>query len=305
MLKLIINKNKDVLEHKILKEFKKDGYNIENILVQEEFLPIKTKGLFPSNNEAIWIDLTENENIKKFKKRIEKDDKIKKDILKQDVIIGLNTFRATQKLEKFVKDLNGEIIKEKELNIEQILSNYPINRSLIYNIKDFIGEDDEKILSFLNTLDQMTDDDIRNINERSVYSLLDPKPGSIPIYQFVNPVIEGNVKMAIDYFDRTVENIHPNACLGTLKNRVQLMSRANTLYNIGYNTPNKVANVLEAKAYPIKLMWHIVSNNNAVDRICFLVTKLEKELKGESKLDNYILFKRYLIEITLIARSVK
>lgn len=305
MLKLIINSNKDVLDNRILNEFRNNGYKRENIEFQENFLPFKTKGLFPEQNKAIWLNLESTTDIANFKKRLKDDKNIKNDILNQDIIIGLNTFRATQKIEKFIKDLNGEVIKEKNINIELLLGEYPLKRNLIYDVKDFIGEDDEKILSFINTLDNMSDDEIRKIDNESIYVLLDPRPGSIPIYQFVNPLMNGDIRKTIDYFDRITEHIHPLACLKTLKNRVELLYRANSLYNEGYQTPKRIAEVLDVKSYPIQLLWHLIDKDYDVERICSIVLELEKGLKGSSVVDGKDLFKRYLIEIALITGRYK
>lgn len=305
MLKLVINKNKEIAYNKINNIFKTEGYDKNNIDIQNEFMPKNSKGLFDIK-QAIFLDLSNKSDMDKFKKRItSKKDNIKNEIIKQDVIIFLNTLQGTKKFEDFVKDLNGEIIKDKEVDIDEMLQDYPLNYDTKSFIIDYIAQSSEKILPLINTLDKMSEKEIKNLDVENIFSIMPSKPGEVPPFQFLDSMIKGDVKKTIYEFERITKTTHEIVCLAILKKKIQTIQQAHYLRVIEHLDYKEVANVINSHPYPIKLLWHITGNEKQINRLVKLITDLEYGLKGASKINANDLFKRYLVDITLTIRSCK
>lgn len=302
-LYLITNKNIDVLSNKVLRVFKKHDYKREEIEKQTVFAPKRTAGLFNNVKNAIWLDLSNEKDFKYFKENI--NDKLKKDILRQDVIISTTILKGISPIEKIVEGLQGTIIKEKESTADDLLSDYPLSNNTKEVIRDFMGYSPNKILPLLNTLDSMTEEKIRKISPNDIALLLPETPGDIPPYEYLRPFVDGNIKQTISDLDRSLQSIHPLLLLSMLKNKIKEIVSLRLLILAGKTNHKEIGEIMSLHPYPVKLMWYISSNEQLTNFLSDKILELESNMKGNSVLPLDLLFKKGVVEMVCAISSVK
>lgn len=304
MLKLIINKNPEIIQLKVSELLSKEGISTSQLNKQTEFSPIVTKGLFSSEKQAIWLNLEDKRDLNKFKEYV-KDKSNEKIIESQDLLVITTIhLQGSSPLVKLTEKLKGEVIKDKTNDISELLEPYPLNKYNLDNLRLYIGESVEKAVPLINTLNNMTEEEINKITYEELLIALPSKPGTVPPYQYTDAVFRGDLKEAIFELDRILENSDPILCMVFLHNKIETINRANLLYLSGMKNYKDIAKELECHPYVVKLIMRFMGKNKLIERLVNTYTVLENELKGESKLrKKNNLFKRYVAEITFLCKE--
>lgn len=303
MLKLIINKNPEIIQLKVNEILDKEKINTTQLTKQTKFSPIVTKGLFSTERQAIWLNLEEKKDLDDFKKYV----KDNKDILESQDLLIITTIhlQGSSHLVKLVEKLDGEVIKDKVNDVIELLKPYPLSKYNLDNLKLYIGESAEKAVPLINTLEKMSDEEIRKISYEELLIALPSKPGTVPPFQYTDAVFKGDLKEASFELDRILENSDPILCMVFLHNKIETINRANLLYLSGIKNYKDIAKELGCHPYIIKLIMRFMGKEKVIERLIKVYTVLENEMKGESKLrKRNNLFKRYVCEITLLCKGV-
>lgn len=300
MIVLIVNKNKEILNALAKNLFKRNDISLSDVIKQEDFSPVRTHGLFGKKKSCIWLDLTDKNKFNSFKKYIA-DKNNEKDIANQDLVITTVHFQGISPIEKLVKKMSGEIVKEKEVNVRGFLADYPLNKNVVNDIVDFVGSSYEKLLPLENSLKKMSREEIKNTSFEDILVMMPRTPGEIPIYQYLDSMIKGDMKNCMKDVDRSLNLVHPLVLLSLLKNKVNVIVATNHFYQSGETNYTTIAKHLGSHPYPIKLLFHIAKNKEKVERIASLCVELENKLKTSHGIDDKSLFKRYIAEITMLA----
>lgn len=305
MLKLIINKNPEIIQLKVNEILNKEKISTSQLNKQTEFSPIVTKGLFSSERQAIWLNLEEKKDLNEFKKYIK--DKANEEILKSQDLLIITTIhlQGSSPLVKITEKLKGEVIKDKTNDVAELLESYPLSKYNLDNLKLYIGESAEKAVPLINTLDKMSDEEIKKISYEELLIALPSKPGTVPPYQYTDAVFRGDLEEASFELDRILENSDPILCMVFLHNKIETINRANLLYLSGIKNYKDIAKELGCHPYVVKLIMRFMGKEKVIERLVRTYTILENEMKGESKLKSRNnLLKRYVAEITFLCKGV-
>lgn len=305
MLKLIINKNPEIIQLKVNEILSEENINTSQLSKQTEFSPIVTKGLFSSERQAIWLNLEEKKDLNEFKKYIK--DKNNEEILKSQDLLIITTIhlQGSSPLVKITEKLKGEVIKDKTNDVAELLESYPLSKYNLDNLKLYIGESAEKAVPLINTLDKMSDEEIKKISYEELLIALPSKPGTVPPYQYTDAVFRGDLEEASFELDRILENSDPILCMVFLHNKIETINRANLLYLSGIKNYKDIAKELGCHPYVVKLIMKFMGKEKVIERLVRTYTILENEMKGESKLKSRNnLLKRYVAEITFLCKGV-
>lgn len=305
MLKLIINKNPEIIQLKVNEILNKENISTSQLNKQTEFSPIVTKGLFSSERQAIWLNLEEKKDLNEFKKYIK--DKNNEEILKSQDLLIITTIhlQGSNPLVKITEKLKGEVIKDKTNDVAELLESYPLSKYNLDNLKLYIGESAEKAVPLINTLDKMSDEEIKKISYEELLIALPSKPGTVPPYQYTDAVFRGDLEEASFELDRILENSDPILCMVFLHNKIETINRANLLYLSGIKNYKDIAKELGCHPYVVKLIMKFMGKEKVIERLVRTYTILENEMKGESKLKSRNnLLKRYVAEITFLCKGV-
>lgn len=305
MLKLIINKNPEIIQLKVNEILNKENISTSQLNKQTEFSPIVTKGLFSSERQAIWLNLEEKKDLNEFKKYIKNKDN--EEILKSQDLLVITTIhlQGSSPLVKITEKLKGEVIKDKTNDVAELLESYPLSKYNLDNLKLYIGESAEKAVPLINTLDKMTDEEIKKVSYEELLIALPSKPGTVPPYQYTDAVFRGDLEEASFELDRILENSDPILCMVFLHNKIETINRANLLYLSGIKNYKDIAKELGCHPYVVKLIMKFMGKEKVIERLVRTYTILENEMKGESKLKSRNnLLKRYVAEITFLCKGV-
>lgn len=305
MLKLIINKNPEIIQLKVNEILNKEKISTSQLNKQTEFSPIVTKGLFSSERQAVWLNLEEKKDLNEFKKYIKNKDN--EEILKSQDLLIITTIhlQGSSPLVKITEKLKGEVIKDKTNDVAELLESYPLSKYNLDNLKLYIGESAEKAVPLINTLDKMSDEEIKKISYEELLIALPSKPGIVPPYQYTDAVFRGDLEEASFELDRILENSDPILCMVFLHNKIETINRANLLYLSGIKNYKEIAKELGCHPYVVKLIMKFMGKEKVIERLVRTYTILENEMKGESKLKSRNnLLKRYVAEITFLCKGV-
>lgn len=304
MLKLIINKNPEIIQLKVNEILDKEKISTSQLNKQTIFSPIVTKGLFSTEKQAIWLNLEEKKDLNEFKKYIK--DKANEKILESQDLLIITTIhlQGSNSLVKLTEKLKGEVIKDKVNDVTELLESYPLSKYNLDNLKLYIGESVEKAVPLINTLEKMNNEEIRKISYEELLIALPSKPGTVPPYQYTDAVFRGDLEEAAFELDRILENSDPILCMVFLHNKIETINRANLLYLSGVKNYKDIAKELGCHPYVVKLIIKFMGKEKVIERLAKTYTILENEMKGESRLKNKNnLLKRYVAEITFLCKG--
>ena len=304
MLKCIINNNEEMLRYEVFNTFKEIGYSSDNVIHQKIFSPIKSSGLFDVK-QGIWLELKKNEGLPNFKEYLKKAKNPEEDIKAQDIIISLLSVRACKPILDFVKKNGGIVEKNTDKKTDFYLSKYELPKNTKDLLIDYIGENTEKVLPLLNYLDSEDEDKIKKLKPYDVLIAISNIPGSVPYYQFLDPMIKGDVHKTIREYRRVKMTLNEFICMVGIKQKVEMIERAYFLKKTGVKSYKDVAKAIGSHPYPVKLIWHTTSFSQAkIERIIEITRILEEGIKGKFPKNMVdFLFQRYLIELTILMKG--
>lgn len=279
---LIIDKSPAYLNSLTDDEIKKFKYNKSNVRKETSWSKnlANTKELF-GQPKMVVLDLSDANNAKSFaslipnKKKNSSSDYIVSDENSlfygnwwgNGVIIkflypakesGYNNKTSSAGLTKImnlVKQSNGKIIdnsKSKSDKIENdLLKKYPLNINIKTAIKNYIGEEYDKAISLTKALDKLSKEEIKNLTLNEIAVYLPNVGGRILPWEPTNALFEMNLKQALIYCDRIIEEngkeiVSPIVVMASLKNTSRSLLEASVCYHSGFKTIEKISQALNS-----------------------------------------------------------
>ena len=238
----------------------------------------------------IHLDLSEKDNMRKFIKLL--DDKKTKDKFTgnwygEGMIITVSTAQGISKIEKLVTAAKGTVVKKltPEQAIAKLLKDMYFSQEIKEAIKSHVGDDYEMVTSLRNEMKKVQKDVQEGMSLEEVFIKIPQKPGSVKPWEFINPLMEGNLRETIDSFYRTIENTHVLVLMLFVKRKIDLLYRVSTAL-IGANPyvkSEKIAAELGCKNGPE--LWHILKSAkkipfSAAQHLAEIAIEGENSIKG-------------------------
>lgn len=247
-LALIIDESKIFLDKKTDETIKEWGYNKSSCRTLTSWTRDAGKMISMFDVPFVRLDLCEDSDLKNFVELI--TNRKKNNLFSEDcwygngLIITINKNRGTKKVVDLVNEFNGSVIQKKTTkeHKKELLSKLDINNELKEIVSDYIGDDYENIYSVINSINNLEDKSIININ--NIYTFLPYKPGSVPPWNYVNMLYTNDVGAAHKELDRVLENSHPLIVLKLLKNSFNNLYLYNTARSMGHKSIKQAADAL-------------------------------------------------------------
>lgn len=217
----------------------------------------------------------------------------------EGLIITSTHARGTKKIEDAVKLTNGEVHKKakpKETK-KAMLARIKVSKDIKDFLDDYAGEDYQLIIGVVNQIEEMEEERQKKLTIDEVIVRLPSKPGALPPWDFIDPMLKGNAKSAIDLYERSVEGSHVLVTMKLAKNKLQLLYRIKVLQESGVTDSKMQAEMLGERNGPN--IWIPAKSAQTIslktaEYLAKLTVRVEADLKGYSNIDPDILFKNFI-----------
>lgn len=310
----IMSDSKAYLRDEVIRIYNEWGFKSSNVKSVESWNPALTRGSVSLFGEPtlVHLDLSDKNKLRNFVKMI--DDKKQKyfegNWFGQGMIITSIHAQGAKKVENLVKRSGGEVVKKaKPAEMLKIL----LKRvSLKKDAKDFLkiyaGEDYQILFSVINQIEKLPKQEQSEITIEDLIVRLPSKPGSVPPWEFINPMLEGNAKDSIRLYERAVEGSHVLVTMSFARTNLQLLYRLKMLQLAGVWRSNEQAQAIGERNGP--KIWNAA---NAAKRVSIetaeylakLSLATEANLKGYSSAKPDIIFKNYIAAVCLAIKNDK
>ena len=290
---LIIDSSEAFLRSKVQDVFVSWGFVRSNVkeLTEWQFIP-KAPTLF-GERMMTHLDLTGKGAIKKFAELIslrKMQDAFKGDWYGNGLIITASTSVGLSKVEKLVVSSGGRVIK-KEKSVarkKEMLSGLNVSLEVKNAVDGYAGEDYDLMLSFVNAVSKLTIEEQRAITPEIAFSYFPPIPGSVPPWDYLNVLLNGNTSSSIELFKRTIKNTHILVPLVFITKKMQLLYRLRLSMEDGIKGDKNIAIAMGEKpgwdiTNLMKTARRLPLSN--VENIAIISNRLESDLKGGSHAD--------------------
>lgn len=280
------------------------GFVKSNVKTTEDWkasLGKSSISLFGEKN-IVHLDLSDANKLKSFVSLL--SDKKNKSMFENNwygegLIITSTHARGTKKIEDLVKLSKGEVHKKakpKETK-KTLLSRIKVSKDIKDFLDDYAGEDYQLIIGVVNQIEEMDEKKQKSLTIDEVVVRLPSKPGALPPWEFINPMLEGNAKKAIDLYERSVEGSHVLVTMKLAKSKLQLLYRLKLLQEVGVKDSKKQAEIVGERNGPNIWIPAKVAQNislQTAEYLAKLTVRIEADLKGHSNVDPDILFKNFI-----------
>lgn len=280
--------------------------NVKSTEVWNAAMGKKAVSLFGEKN-ITHLDLSDANKLKNFVSLM--SDKNTKSMFEgkwfgEGLIITSTIARGTKKIEDLVKSSKGEVIKKakpKEIK-KNILNRLSVSKDVSDFLDAYAGDDYQLIIGVVNQIEDMEEKRQKALSIEEVIVRLPGKPGSLPPWEFVNPMLEGNTKEAIELYERSVEGSHVLVTAKLAKSKLQLLYRLKMLQENGVSDSKSQAELLGERNGPN--IWLTAKVAQKIDKstaefLAKLSVRMEADLKGHSNVKPDILFKNFIATVCL------
>lgn len=311
-IEFIMSDSEAFLRDEVLRISQEWGFNKSSIKTIEEWNPALVRGatsLF-GDVSMIHLDLNDKNKLKKFADLI--SDKKTKDMFSENwsgpgLIITSTHAVGTKKIETLVTSSGGKVQKKgKPAEMKKLLFK---RVQLSKDAKDFLdaysGEDYQILIGVINEIEKLDEDTQKNMKIEDLVVRLPGKPGALPPWEFINPMLEGNASKAIDLYKRSVEGSHVLVTMKLARTKLQLLYRIKILQISGVFKSEEQAKILNERNGPN--IWNLSKVAQKIDvstteYLAKVALKAEADLKGHSNADPDILFKNFIATTCLAIR---
>jgi DNA polymerase III delta subunit len=296
------------LRDEVIRQREKWGFKSSNVKTTETWNPALTRGSVSLFGEPILIhlDLSDKNRLKSFVEMI--DDKKSKYFedhwFGQGVIITSTHAQGTKKIENLIKKSGGKVIKKaKPAEMVKILLNrVNLPKESKDFLKDYAGENYEILFSIVNQIEKMDKSEQQNTTIEDLIIRLPSKPGAVPPWEFINPMLEGDAKKAIKLYERAIEGSHILVTMTFAKSNLQLLYRLKVLQSVGIWKSNEQAETIGERNGP--KIWNAANVAKKVDiktaeYLAKLALATEANLKGHSSANPDIIFKNFIAAVCI------
>ena len=311
----IMDDSEAFLRNEVIRISSSWGFNKSNVKTTEEWKPSIAKSSVSLFGEKYMthLDLSDNNKLKAFVKLLtDKKTKVMFDgnWFGEGLIVTSTHARGTKKIEDLVK-ASGGAVKKKAKPTEMkktLLSRINTSRDVKEFLDSYAGEDYQLILGVVNQISEMEKEEQMKLTIEEIIVRLPSKPGALPPWEFINPMLEGDARRAVDLYERSVEGSHILVTMKLAKNKLQLLYRLKMLQDNGIRDSKQQAEILGERNGPN--IWITAKTAQRIDTktaefIAKLSAKTEAELKGHSRVDPHTLFKNFIAITCLSIRYNK
>lgn len=304
-LLFIMSDSEAYLRDEVLRTYKEWGFNKSNVKTVEEWNPAITKNTVSLFGEVSMthLDLSDNNKLKAFVKML--DDKKYKSLFEGENWFGAGLIitsihaKGTKKIENLVKKTGGKIQKKtKPDEMKKILmSRINLNNETASFLDAYVGNDYQILIGIVNQIEKMDEDEQRNMTVDELIVRLPHKPGSLPPWEFINPMLEGNAHDAVSKYERAVEGSHVLVTMQLARKKLQLLYRLKVLQLSGVWKSQEQAKIVGEKHGPNIWITAKTAQNldiKTAEYLAKLALETEAKLKGASSIDPHVLFKNFI-----------
>lgn len=303
-LTFVMSDSEAFLRDEVLRISQEWGYNKSNITNVEEWNPTLASGAVSLFGDVsiTHLDLSDNNKLKAFVKLM--TDKKTKHMFEDNwygegLIITSTYARGTKRIEDAVKKLGGNIQKKaKPAEMKKtLMSRVSLNKDTREFLNAYAGDDYQILIGIVNQISELTKDEQKKLTVDEVIVRLPSKPGSLPPWEFVNPMMEGNAKKAIELYERSVEGSHVLVTMQLSRKKLQLLYRLKLLQMAGmYKSQDQAKVVGERNGPNIWITAKVAQKLDVAttEYLAKLALHTEAGLKGHSNADPHLLFKNFI-----------
>lgn len=315
-LLFIMDDSEAYLRDETIRTYESWGFKSSNVKSVEEWnnaLGRSSLSLF-GDTSMVHLDLTDKKYLKIFVDMIsdkkEKDNFSTLDWFGPALIITSTHAQGTKKIETLIDKSGGEVIKKAKPEEMKLLlmKRIKLNDDTSSFVNDYVGDDYQMLIGIVNQIERMSKTEQIELTVEEMITRLPSKPGSVPPWEFINPMMAGNAKEAIELYVRCVENSHILVTMQLARTKLQMLYRLKLLSMSGVWDSKKQAEVLKQRNGPnIWLTANVAKKLNVetVEYLAKLALVTEANLKGYSSADPNIIFKNFIVATSLAIKHNK
>ena len=302
------------LHDEVVRTYKDWGYISSNVKTIQEWrhsIVGSSVSLF-GDVSMVHLDLSDANDLKKFVTLI--SDKVEAEKFKKEgwfgpgLIITSTVARGAKKIENLVTASNGVVAKkEKPEQMRKILlGRLRLNPSSKEFLEAYVGDDYEMLISITNQLESMSEDDQYGMTPERLIVRLPTKPGAVPPWEFVNPMLEGNAREAVSLFQRAIVSTHILVPMKIVRGKLQLLYRLKVLIDAGVWNSKEQAQILGESNGPN--IWITAKAAKGIsletaEYVAKLSLVTEANLKGHSRADVNTLFENFIAAVCIAIKN--
>lgn len=309
-LLFIMSDSEVFLRDEVLRISKEWGFSKSNVKTVEDWNPALVRNsvsLF-GDVSMVHLDLADGNKLKNFVTLL--DDKKNKELFTGEnwygagLIVTSTHAKGTKKIETLVEKSGGKINKKAkpEEMKKMLLSRISLPRDLKEFLSSYVGDDYQILIGIANQLEKLDEKTQKEMTIEDLIVRLPGKPGSLPPWEFINPMLEGNAKEAVELYERAVEGSHVLVTMQLARKKLQMLHRLKILSKAGIWKSQEQAEVLGERNGPNVWITAKVAqklDSSTTEYLAKLSLATEASLKGYSNADPQIIFKNFIATVCL------
>lgn len=314
-LEFIMSDSSAYLRDEVIRISQEWGFSKANVKTVEDWNSSLVRGSVSLFGEVsmIHLDLSDAKKLKAFVALI--SDKKNKDMFAEGwsgpgLIITSTHAQGAKKVENIVTSSGGVVQKKaKPAEMKKLLFK---RVNLSKDAKEFLdaysGEDYQILIGVVNQIEKLDPQEQKDMKVEDLAVRLPGKPGALPPWDFINPMLDGNADKAISLYERSVVGSHVLVTMKLARLKLQLLHRIKILQMSGVFKAEEQARILGERNGPN--IWIVAKLAQRLDvstteYIAKLSLKTEADLKGQSRMDEDLIFKNYIATICLAIKYNK
>lgn len=293
------------LRDEVIRVAEEWGFSKSNVKTVEDWNPALGRNSISLFGDVsiTHLDLADGNKLKNFVTFME--DKRHKDLFKAEnwfgagLIITSTHAKGAKKVETLVEKSGGKVQRKAtpEEMRKILLKRLSLGKETSEFLDAYVGNDYQILVGIVNQLEKLTKDEQKALTVDDLVVRLPGKPGSLPPWEFVNPMLEGNTKKAIELYERAVEGSHVLVTMKLARTKLQLLYRLKLLQIAGvWKSQEQAAVVGERNGPNIWITAKVAQQLDmaTVEYLAKLALKTEASLKGESRVNPDLLFRNFI-----------
>lgn len=309
----IMSDSEAYLRDETIRIYKKWGFNSSNVKTIQKWdssLAVNSTTLF-GDTSMIHFDLSDKNDLKAFVsligKKGEKEKFKKENWYGPGLIITSIHARGAKKIENLVTATGGKVVKKAKpaQMITKLLKRVNLSKNSNDFLRTYAGEDYDMLISVVNGIEDLPKGEQKMLTPAELAVKLPTKPGTVPPWEFTDPLLKGNTAEAIDLFERAMEGSHVLVAMVLARRKLQLLYRLKVLQGAGVWDSKEQAKLLGERNGPGIWIPAKTAKNLSLNTTMYLAKlslATEADLKGHSSADPHILFKNYIAAACLAIR---
>lgn len=315
-LTFIMNDSESFLRDKVLSVAEEWGFTPSDIRHTEVWNAAQASSplsLF-GTAKMTHLDLTDKKKLKAFVNAIDNSKKTgdfnNENWFGVGLIITTLHAQGVKKIENLIKANGGTTIKKEKPDAmrKKLLDEVSLSKRTREQVEDYVGNDYEMLISPLNEIKKLDKTAQQELSFEDFVVMLPTRPGAIPPWEFVTPMLEGRINEAIDLYDRILSGSHVLQTMWHAKSKVDMMYRLKMLTVNGVKGTKKQAEVLGERDSPVLYYTGKPAQRlsaEVVEYIAALTYKVEEDIKGGLNVNSDLHFRSYIAKVAVAAKLNK